>query len=246
MGKNTGPIKFTGKVGGLSGRETKYGNIISTPGGFKSERIKTEERYEATRQLSTEFGSCSKISSQIYTILKSYLQTIPHLHMYGFIQSLVTTIKGCDVTSAKGRRSFAIGLQSEEGQKLLNGFCFNPKKNLKSVMMQYYEVAMEGGILTIPTFNPGRIHFPRGAKKIGIQLVMLRLDSEVPLCRVETSELVLVSKNDQAAAIRLQSGIPEGEGFLLGLLYFGFFTEVGDHVYFLNNSHNLLEVVGVL
>ena len=36
MAKNTGLIKFTGKLGNLSGRDTPYGNIISTPGGFKA------------------------------------------------------------------------------------------------------------------------------------------------------------------------------------------------------------------
>ena len=78
MAKNTGLIKFTGKVGLLSARQTQYGNIISTPGGFKGERIKTEERYEATRQLGTEFGRCSKIASQLYSALSFYLKTLPH------------------------------------------------------------------------------------------------------------------------------------------------------------------------
>ena len=110
MAKNIGLIKFTGKLGNLSGRQTKYGNIISTPGGFKGDRIKTEERYAVTRQLGSEFGRCSKISSQLYAILRFYLSTIRHPHMYGYIQSLIMNVKGCDVTSSIGERLFDIGL----------------------------------------------------------------------------------------------------------------------------------------
>lgn len=246
MAKNIGLIKFTGKLGDLSARETKYGNIISTPGGFKGDRIKTEERYEVTRQLGTEFGRCSKISSQIYSALQFYLQTIPHLHMYGFIQSLVTNIKGCDTTSPKGERTFALGLQTEQGQKLLKGFSFNPKQRLKSVLMHHYEVATEEGILTIPAFDSRRIYFPKSADKLGLQLVLMRLDSEKPLCTIETSALALVDKNDERSTIILESPIPEGEGNLLALLYFGFFTEAGGDVYFLSQPKNVLEVVDFL
>ncbi|MDR6967816.1 hypothetical protein J2X31_001828 [Flavobacterium arsenatis] len=246
MAKNTGLIKFTGKLGNLSARETQYGNIISTPGGFNGDRIRTEERYEATRQLGTEFGRCSKIASQLYSTLTFYLQTLPHPHMYGYIQSLITNIKGCDANSPKGERSFGIGLQTEQGRKMLHHFSFNPKRNLQSVMMQQYDVGLETGKLVLPGFNIQKISFPKSARKLGLQLVLLRLDTETPICRMETSTLFLISPNDENTTIRLEACVPEGKGVLIALLYFGFCSETNGEVYFLKHPKNVLEVVGFL
>ena len=246
MAKNTGLIKFTGKVGHLSARQTQYGNIISTPGGFKGERIKTEERYEATRQLGTEFGRCSKIASQLYSTLAFYLQTLPHGHMYGSVQSLITNIKGCDATSPKGERTFGIGLQTEQGRKMMHHFSFNPKRSQGSVMAQSYGLVMEEGSLIVPDFDVQKVSFPKKVERLGIQLALLRLDAEAPSCRMETSPLVLVSKEDEIADLRLEAAVPEGEGFLLALLYFGFCNEVAGEAYFLRHPKNVLEVIGVL
>lgn len=245
MAKNIGPIQLTGKIGNLSARETKYGNIISTPGGFKGDRIKTEERYEATRQLGSEFGRCSKISSQLYTTLQPYLKSIPHPHLYGIIQSLVATIKGYDTTSPKGERCFGMGLQTEEGLNILQHYSFNPKKNLGSVMAQYYAVTLEEGKLTFPDFDCSRIYFPREAEHLGLQLVLMRLDADVPLCTMTTSTLTRIAQNERKKDLTFEAPIPEGNGFLLALLYFGFCYEMRGEVRFLQHEHNVLEVVGV-
>lgn len=243
MAKNIGPIKFTGKLGNLSGRDTEYGNIISTPGGFKGERIKTEERYAVTRQLGSEFGRCAKISSQLYNILHFYLQALPFPHLYGSIQAQITNIKNCDVTSPKGERSFASGLQTEQGGKMMRHFSLNPKRSLHSAMSQYYTVELANGRLTLLDFDASQVYFPKSATKLGLQLILLRLDTETPLCRMETSPLELVSKKDAIAKITLEAPVPEGEGLLLALLSFSFCTVTAGEVYFLRNPYNVLEVV---
>ena len=245
MAKNIGPVKFIGKIGDLSGRETKYGNIISLPGGFKGDRIKTEQRYEATRQLGSEFGRCSKIASQIYTCLQEYLKTIRHPHMYGFIQSLITNIKGCDTTSPKGERSFGMGLQTAEGRKMLEEFSFNPKKDLQSVMIQHFAYNLEQGVLTIENFDFSRVYLPKGTKKLGIQLVFMRLDVIAPLCSSTASSLLLISSKEGRKTFTLEARIPEGEGILIALLYFGFSNSANDEAYFLKNERNVLQIIGL-
>ncbi|MFY0483905.1 hypothetical protein ACI6PS_15005 [Flavobacterium sp. PLA-1-15] len=245
MAKNIGLIKFTGKLGNLSGRETEYGNIISTPGGFKGERIKTEERYAVTRQLGSEFGRCAKISSQLYNALHFYLQTIPFPHLYGSVQAQITNIKNCDAISPKGERSFKAGLETVQGMKMLQGFSFNPKRNLRSGMMQHYAVDLPKGQMTLPNFDASRVYFPKGAEKLGLQLVLLRLDTELPLCTMETSPLTLVGRNDASNTITLEAVVPEGEGILIALLYFSFCTVTDGEVYFLKDAYNVLEVVEV-
>lgn len=245
MAKNISLIKFTGKLGELSAKNSKYGNILFTPGGFKGERIKTEARYEVTRQLGTEFGRCSKISSQLYSCLQFYLQTIPHLHMYGSVQSLVTTIKGCDISSPKGERFFGGGLQTEEGKRLLKGFSFNPKRSLTSFLVSSYSLVLDRGTFVVEDFDAGKASFPKGAERLGIQLVLLGLDADGILCEMTSSALALIGKDEESAGLKLEAPIPEGKGFLVGMLYFGFCYEVNGSAYFLKSKRNVLEVVGI-
>lgn len=244
MAKNIGPIKFTGKLGGISGRDTKDGNILQTPGGFKGERIKTEDRYVITLQLSTEFSRCSKISSVLYRCLGTYLKTIPDTHLYSYIQSRVCAIKECDLLSPKGERTTGKGLATEKGHALLKGFSFNRKRDLSHIVMQRFSLSLDVGVLSVPHFDVSRITFPRGAKQLGLQLVLMRLDIETPAATVTSSAMVFVPLGTPATTLELQSPLPEGEGVLIAMLYAGFCSVVNGVVVWKRDLKNVLEVVG--
>ncbi|MBA9074344.1 hypothetical protein GGR22_002511 [Flavobacterium gossypii] len=104
MAKNIGPIQFTGKLGGISGRSTSFGNILQTPGGFKGERIKTEDRYIKTRQLNSEFSRCAKISSVLYKSLSWHLKTIPDTYVYGLSKGVSVPSKNATSSRLKAKR----------------------------------------------------------------------------------------------------------------------------------------------
>lgn len=244
MAKNIGLIKFTGKLGGISGRDTKDGNILQTPGGFKSERVKTEAKYLITRQLGTEFSRCAKISSVFYRCLGAYLKTIPDTHLYSYIQSRVCAIKECDMLSPKGERTAGKGLATEKGQALLQGFSFNRNRDLSHIMMQRFSLSLDEGLLSIPNFDVSRITFPRGAKQLGLQLVLMRLDIETPTAVVASSAMIFVPLGTPATTIELQSPLPEGEGVLIAMLYAGFCSVVNGVVVWKRDLKNVLEVVG--
>lgn len=245
MAKNIGPVKFTGKLGDISGRDTKDGNILQTPGGFKSERVKTEAKYLITRQLSTEFSRCSKISSVFYNHLGTYLKTIPDTHLYSYIQSRVCAIKECDTLSPKGERTAGKGLATEKGRALLKGFSFNRKRDLSNIVMQRFLLSLDKGQLSLPNFDVSRIIFPKGAKQLGLQLVLMRLDTETPTAIGATSAMFFVPAGTPATTIELQAPIPEGESILIGMLYAGFCNVVNGVVVWKKDVKNVLEVVGM-
>jgi hypothetical protein len=221
MAKNIGIIKFTGKLGGLSGRDTPFGNVIQTPGGFKGDRIKTEDRYEKTRQLYTEFGKCATLASLFKRNLDFYLKLLPDPYVYNHIQKWMTAIKECDVTSPKGEKTVGKGLMTDEGKLLFSQFSFNRKRRFGFGGTTGYHADMETGTLIFHSFDTSRIRFPAGAKSMGLQFVMLRIDFENANCSLSSSKIVVLDKGI-VFSDSLTADVPNKNGILIGLLFLGF------------------------
>ena len=109
--------------------------------------------------------------------------------------------------------------------------------------MHSFEMDMHVGVLRFPTLDPSVISFPKNVEKFGLQFVLLRLDTAVLSCSMETSLLEVFSKDDSSRAVAFECAVPPGEGILLALLYFGFCKEVNGEAYFLSDPNNVLEVV---
>ena len=238
MAKNIGIIKFTGKLGGLSGRDTPFGNIIQTPGGFKGDRIKTEERYKKVRQLNDEFGQCATLSSVFKRTLDFYLKLLPDPYVYNHIQKWMTAIKECDVLSPKGEKTVGKGLLTDAGAKLFSQFSFNRKQRFGFGGTTGYGIDLATGTLAFSFFDTSRLTFPEGATSIGLQLLLLRVDLENAQCTLTTSALVVLDKG-AVFSNALTAAIPAGDGVLVGLLFLGFGNDGG----FKRCEKNVLEVV---
>ncbi|MFT3793780.1 hypothetical protein [Flavobacterium sp.] len=239
MAKNTGLIKFTGKLGGLSGRDTPFGNIIQTPGGFKGDRIKTEARYEKTRQLYTEFGRCATLSSLFKRNLDFYLRLLPDPYVYNHIQKWLTAVKECDVASPKGEKTVGKGLLTEEGKALFTQFSFNRVRRFGFGGTTGYGVGLANGTLTFASFDTSRLTFPAGANSLGMQLILMRVDFENAECVMTTSEMVVLEKGDIFSG-DLTGAIPKGDGVLVGILFLGF--RRGEELWN-RSTHNVLEII---
>jgi len=240
MAKNIGLIKFTGKLGGLSGRDTPFGNVIQTPGGFKSDRIKTEPRYEKTRQLYTEFGKCATLASLFKRNLDFYLKLLPDPYVYNHIQKWMTAVKECDVTSPKGEKTVGKGLLTEEGALSFSQFSFNRKRRFGFGGTTDYHANLETGTLTFDRFDTSLLTFPSGAKSIGLQFILMRVDFENADCAISCSEMVVLDKGF-VFSHTLTAVVPNGNGVLLGILFLGFCS--GD--IWKRCDKNALEVISI-
>lgn len=245
MAKNIGLIQFTGKLGGLSGRNTAFGNIIQTPGGFNGDRIRTEERYEKTRQLSTEFGRCAKLSSLFKRSLDTYLKTLPDPYVYNHIQKRMAAIKECDTDSPKGEKTVGKALENEKGFALLRHFSFNRKRSFNFSLLHGAALDLEKGTFTIPHLNMAEFDFPPGATMVGMQLVLLRVDFETAAGVMEVSEIEYVDKAAAADSRILNAKVPEGAGRLVAVLYVGFCSRTNGEVFWRRDARNGLEVVAI-
>lgn len=241
MAKNIGPIKFTGKLGGISGRDTRFGNVLQSVSGVS--RDMSDPSLVKIRQLNNEFAPCAKISSVLFRAVDFYVKTTPDFHPYNHIQKRMLAIKKCDVLSSKGERTVGRGLATENGMALLKGFSFNQKKGLSSVLYQGYSLSLSEGTLSIAAFNVSRMSFPKGTDRVGFQLVLIRLDLDVPACTVATSDFFFVPTKSGIIPVELKAPMPEGDGILIGMLFVGFCSVVREEVVWKIDVRNVLEVL---
>lgn len=246
MAKNIGIIKFTGKVGGLCGRDTAFGNIIQTPGGFKGERIKTEARYEKTRQLYTEFGRCATLSSLFKRSLDPYLKLLPDPYVYNHIQKRMAAIKECDTASPKGEKTVGKGLLTEAGISLLKSFSFNRKRHFGFAALSFYSLDMEHGRLALEHVDAARFKFPAGANAVGMQLIVMRVDFEAAECVMVCSDYSFLRKEENDVAMVLDAGIPDGDGIVIWILFVGFCGLKDEEVVWKRVLGNALEVIRLI
>lgn len=243
MAKNIGIIRFTGKLGGLSGRETAFGNIIQTPGGFKSERLKNDPIYLKSRQLSTEFGRCSKISALLRQHLLPYLKLLPDPYVYNHIQKCILAIKECDFTSPVGSKTVDNGLATQAGAALLRGFSFNRKRHFYFTGVRSHSIDLEQGRLTMNGTDPMALDIPNGVDALGFQLILLRINFALPALTVAASEYFFLHKTDQPASISLDAGKSDTEGLLAAVLFIGACHNADGAISWKRHENNVLQVV---
>ena len=178
MAKNVGLIRFLGTLDGLVSYRRNGEDVFQRPGGFKGERMRTEERYEGVRQLQGEFGRCSSIAALLKRSLQSYLSCIPDIYIYNWIQSGMTALKEFDVASARGEKTVGKGLATIAGRKFLEGFSFNRIRGLRSVLNAAFEVDLGEGRFLIRDFRSEMVRFPKGCAVGGLQFLVMRVDFE--------------------------------------------------------------------
>lgn len=243
MAKNIGIIKFTGKLGGLSGRDTAFGNVIQTPGGFKSDRVKNDPIYEQTRQLYTEFGRCAKVASLFRQQLLPYLKLLPDPYVYNHIQKRITAIKDCDADSPKGQRTVIKGLGTEAGKALFDRFSFNRSQQFHFGGIDSHRLDLDNGSLSLRGLHARQFHFPDHTDAMGLQLVIMGVDFKQPFAVLQSSCYSFIEKNDPATSLVLEAGIPAGEGILVAVLFIGY-CNLDKEVFWKKTSKNVLQVVG--
>jgi hypothetical protein len=247
MAQNKGIFKVQGKLDKYVFYRRNGKDIVQMAGGFDSERIKTEERYEKTRQLASEFGHCASLASLFKRELAPFLATIPDSYVYNWIQKRLMLVKDCDVDSPKGSKTVGKGLATAEGRKLLEGFSFNRMKGLGSVLYAKYALDLEGGSLRFPAFCPVRdFGFAKGVRVGGLQLVLLRVDFESGTCVTTLSDLHVFNSTDDANEVVLTATVPSGEGTLMGLLFVGNGVMEEGALRWFKNEGNVIEVVSYL
>ncbi|PRZ28185.1 hypothetical protein [Flavobacterium granuli] len=231
MGKLEGIVRFTGSFDGLSFYKLRGKIVVRKTGGFKGDAIKTQANYVRTRENASQFGYCSRAGKALRMALFPFVRKIREPYMHNYVVSLLIQIVNFDTLSLRGCKTLTLGLASDEGRSLLNGFDFNKELSFKKVFPVAYTVSLAEGKFVVPVFKMGSLSFPVGATHIGLQFLLLRFDFDLLDYQLQTSEVCYFAKADSEASCELVAPAVGGNGSLLGLVFASFYQEINGERY---------------
>lgn len=229
MAKQVGIVPLIGTIDGINFYKRK-GKLVArrAGGGFTADAIKNKPSMVRVRESNKEFGHCSRVKKLFKDSLFPFLGKQRNEELQGRLMQLFIKIKDADAVSERGKRQIGIGLESAEGQALLDGFCLTsfdlPTKNgsLDSATTTY---ALDG-------FAPKGLKFMAGATHFELQFGIVVLDLVGLTSVLYKSDAVRLSKNETVQDISLPVAIPENViGIRIGVLHYRFSQEVNGTFY---------------
>jgi predicted transcriptional regulator with HTH domain len=246
MARQVSFIKLKGRVGDLSFYKSGGEYLARTKGGVDGDRIKTDPRFERTRENGREFLRSVKAGKLLRDAFSEHIFLTADRGMSGRLTSALSKVIKSDPESVRGERTVMNG---ELG--ILAGFEFNNGSNLDGIFLGRYTTQVAEGIANaeLEAFSPSTsVRKPESATHA--QLVMVagnfnfnELTSSVASVQSDTFDL----SETEHEGISLNVEVPAIEGgsglVMLGL---AFWQEVNGQLYKLNNgARNALRIVAV-
>lgn len=226
MGRLKGLLKITGQFDGLSFYELNGKIVVRKSGGFDGKAIKSKPNYERTRENASEFGMVVQTGKEMRLALHPILKRIHSSYLHNHIVKKLHEIMRCDTVSERGKRTVALGLQTEEGRQLLDGFEFNQAVPLSSMVVSAFEALPEEGRLVFPDLRKEAIRFPEYATHIGLQFGVLWFDAEKESFTLAMGDKMVLPKTGFISSQTLSVATTEATGMPIGLLFSEFLQEV--------------------
>lgn len=249
MAKVDGIVEIQGTVKGLTFYRSKDGQLVRAKGGISKKRIKNDPAFQRTRENGVEFGHIAKMSQLVRKSVSSLLLVAKDSRVSSRLAQSMNQVKNLDLDSARGQRTVAIGLVSDEGKRLLKGFNFNNGASFETVFRGDYQLDPLTGAVTLLNFDPAiHLSIPGGATHTRLSVAMSIVDLETGVYQTTYSEKVVLPLASAAATLVLTpTELPTGIGFQFYYFLVEFSQELNGVQYPLrNNAHNVLCLIEVV
>jgi hypothetical protein len=165
MAKQTGLLKYSGNLGGISHYKMKgvKGDLAKIANGPSKEQIAKDPKFRRTRENNSEFGASAKAGKNMRVALASVIKNFADPQVVGRITKVFKEIN-LEGSGIRGRRP----INTSENKDILIGFEFDKTTAFNTVFTAPYEftenAARNESTLTIPPFVPlDYINPPAGA-----------------------------------------------------------------------------------
>jgi len=249
MARQSGLIKFTGQMGGVSFYKTaEDGYLARTKGGVDAERIKNSPEFQRTRENGAEFGRAGAAAKLLRQVFRALIANTSDSRMASRLTAEMVKVVKADETSARGERNVLDG-----ETELLRGFDFNDKGKLTRTFFAPYLAAIDraGGTIgvNIPAFVPGNmVAAPTGATHFRLVSAGAEINFETGVYLVnQATTQDLAFSNQQQPALALENLVTPGSSAPLFLIFgIEFYQQINAQMYSLKNgAYNALSLIAV-
>lgn len=248
MARQSGLIKLKGTLDNVNFYKTKDGNLARMKTSVDAKRIANDPAFARTRENGKEFGNSAKAGKLVRDTLRPLMMVAADGRVTARMTKVMTAIKTFDGTSSRGNRKVVVGIADPAAKALINGFNFNIKSNLGSVLHKPFTVTPATGEVVIQELIPlNDLSFPTGATHFSIRSAWAGLDFGLGAGDLQVSPVQNFPIDGTQLNLSLTpASSPDVAGFNMHLLLIEFFQLVNGVQYSLKNgAYNTLAVVEV-
>lgn len=249
MAEQKGLFRVRGTLGGVNFYSSKDGDLAREKGGVSKDKIRNDPAFARTRENGMEFGTAGSTGKMLRDLLRPYMMNASDGRVASRLTKTMMQLLKLDTTSDRGKRHPYLGLATDAGKALLQGFNFNIDSKLGSILFKKYTIDDQAGSISfgaLSTMND--IVSPEGATHVKIGYILVDIDLATGKGDVDdsTTEYLEIKVQAPANNFTLVSPKPSGEGLKLSLLKVEFGQLLNGKYYSLkNDSFNALEVIAV-
>jgi hypothetical protein len=248
MAKLKSLLKVEGTLDNLTFYKGTDGYFVRTKGGVSKNRIMNDPAFARTRENGTEFGSIAGSGKLLRSALGPMLFKAKDSKLTSRLVKVMGQIKNLDTVSARGARNVAQGMSSTMANPLLEGFDFNVRATLGSVLNASILVDELTGEVTVSSFDPTQqLRVASGATHFSLQSGFLKLDFNTEAYELtQSTEIVYPIVNGVISPVLTPTAVPTLPGIGFHVILIEFFQEVNGVQYLLNNgNYNVLNLLKV-
>lgn len=248
MAKLKSLIKVEGTLDDLTFYKGTDGYFVRTKGGVSKNRIMNDPAFARTRENGAEFGSIAGSGKLLRSALGSMLFKAKDSKLTSRLVKVMGQIKNLDSVSARGARNVAVGLTNATASKILEGFDFNARATMGSVLNAIVAVDVATGEVSFSGFDPlQQLRSADGATHFSLQAGFLKLDFATETYELtQSAETVYLLVGGVISPVLTPTAVPTATGTGFHLLLIEFFQEVNGVQYMLNNgAYNVLNLLKV-
>lgn len=229
-------FKVKGSLDDVSFFKNRNGYQARMKSGVDGDRIATDPKFKRTRENAAEFTAVAASMKVVRSALRPVIQGIADGGMNGRLSRVLHQVKRLDLTSDRGQRTVAVGLESEAGREALVGFPFNAQAPLETVLAVIPVLDPATGVVTLPGMVSERdLSIPDGATHYQLGLAWSRVDFYTGKFDTVVTDLPLAPLDQTEQDIVLTpSSTPAGEGRDLFALKLVFYQEMNGKMYVLS------------
>ncbi|RSK40502.1 hypothetical protein [Mangrovimonas spongiae] len=249
MAKYKSLFKVEGSLDDVNFYKTEDGYRMRTKGGVSKDRIKSDPAFQRTRENNNEFGASASSGKLLRRAIIDMVSNAKDSKLASRLTQVMSQVKNADLTSPRGKRNVAVGIQTPEGKLPLKGFDFNRKSSLSEVLLSDWTLNTTTGEVIIDDMIPDqKLNIPDGATHVEFSCGFLNLDFETEAKDMQLSNIENLPINGTASTVTLTPVAPAtGSGQAFYLLKVAFFQEVNNMQYPLKNgTFNALQILEVL
>jgi hypothetical protein len=172
MGRQTGLIKVSGNIGGVSFYKSNGQDLARVANGPSKEKIQNDSNFVRTRENNSEFGGSANIAKALRLTFATSIQTMADNRLVSRLTALFKDICNKDM-GVRGQRSISLSAHMDSVKDLE----FNIKNSFGSVFNVPYTLTHDPSrtkaTLTATAFDPRTfIKAPAGATSFRVVMAM--------------------------------------------------------------------------